>query len=842
MRDFPASFDTAFAPADHVPKGFAPATFQSGNALFAAFQETADAAANASTTYAMAIGDSFAGTIGFAGDRDWIAISLTQNQSVRIDMAGTGASPLADSYLRLYNASGVLQAQNDDITPGTNTNSRIDFVAPSTGTYYIAAGAYDDFFSGTYNLAVTNSDAGGPLPVFSHDEIADQLYSGYWGGAQRAFTVAQGGTLNVDITQLTAAGQQYARWALEAWSRASGINFAYVDAAVGNPTVHISFDDNDANSAYASSVISGGRIMSSSINVGTGWISGGLVSGQAAVNTYAMQTYIHEVGHALGLGHAGNYNGSATYSTVIGGGSNHYLNDSWQASVMSYMSQSQNTHINATYAYVVTPMIADMLAIQRLYGAPTNVGAGDTTYGVGSNVGGYMDLLANLTGSAVTWTIQDTGGTDTLNLSNATQAQTIDMRPESISSIYGRIGNLSIARGTLIEVLISGSGNDTITGNDANNTINGGAGDDILYGGLGDDQLIGGAGADQLFGDGGSDTVRYDAGNTAVTVNLSTGLGSGGHAQGDTYTSIENVIGTFLNDTIIGSSGANRLDGFSGDDLLMGGLGADQLIGGVGFDTASYTDSSVRVNVGLFRIGIGGTSEGDILTGIEAIIGSAFNDILVGANIAFVRLEGGDGNDTLWDYGGPSALFGGNGNDFMVGLGGADAFDGGAGIDTLGFANSPGAVKVDLAGGRGYWADAEGDTYIRMENVFGSPFNDIIIGDDGDNRLEGHGGNDILVGGGGTDTLFGGAGADTFVFRNNAWGGDYIMDFNDGIDRLNFAEAGLSYADFACVNTAFGVRLDYWAPGGIWNFVSIKGISAAQISEADFDLSIIPGL
>ena len=90
----------------------------------------------------------------------------------------------------------------------------------------------------------------------------------------------------------------------------------------------------------------------------------------------------------------------------------------------------------------------------------------------------------------------------------------------------------------------------------------GGAGgdDDTLIGGEGNDTLIGGAGADSLDGGAGIDTADYSGSESGVTVDLSAGTGTGGDAEGDTLTSIENVTGSAHNDTLTGDAGANTLE------------------------------------------------------------------------------------------------------------------------------------------------------------------------------------------------------------------------------------------------------------------------------------------
>jgi len=158
-------------------------------------------------------------------------------------------------------------------------------------------------------------------------------------------------------------------------------------------------------------------------------------------------------------------------------------------------------------------------------------------------------------------------------------------------TLGANLENLTLTGSTAI----NGTGNtldNTITGNSGNNT------------------LIGGAGSDTLIGGGGIDTASYSGSAIGVTVSLVTGVtGSGGDAQGDTLSGIENITGSALNDTLTGDTNANTLIGGDGADSLIGGAGSDKLDlktnttatafaldsadGGTGNDTVIVSQSSL---------------------------------------------------------------------------------------------------------------------------------------------------------------------------------------------------------------------------------------------------------
>ena len=475
--------------------------------------------------------------------------------------------------------------------------------------------------------SVVTAQANNSLPVYTMDQIADQLTSGYWGGWTYKFNASVGDTLTVDLSGLTQSGQEMARQALDAWSDVTGLNFAEISAAhqapssvvnegpdassgiataysmavgqnfegtlaagpdrdavaitlsagqritlalegdtgsgnalsnphlrlrdssgalimenvgdsdeallsfqapsagtyylqvgglndaeqgdyrlearAANTGAQIVFDDNNSG-AYASFTTSNGFITRSTINIDDNW-SGG----QSRTDGYFFQTYIHEIGHALGLGHAGNYNGNASYPNDAD-----YANDSWQASVMSYFWQTENTYVDADFAYVITPQVADIIAIQNLYGT-ASVRTGDDEYGPNSALGTYLDGALNLA-NPVSFTVLDTGGVDTFDFKDYSVDQNMDLREEAFSDLAGVDGNIGIARGTVIEYGLTGSGDDTIIGNQHDNGLDAGDGSDYIRAGRGHDAVAGGNGNDELLGMDDRDLIEGGAGDDSL--------------------------------------------------------------------------------------------------------------------------------------------------------------------------------------------------------------------------------------------------------------------------------------------------------------------------------------
>ncbi|WP_428428502.1 M10 family metallopeptidase C-terminal domain-containing protein [Pararhizobium sp.] len=533
---------------------------------------------------------------------------------------------------------------------------------------------------------------------------------------------------------------------------------------------------------------------------------------------YAWHTLIHELGHALGLKH-----GHET--DTFGKTPAQY--DSVEYTVMTYNGFIGDTATGYRYEKFGAPqtfMMADIAALQHMYGADYTTNSGNTVYKWTPTSGNtFVDgkVAIDAGGNRIFATIWDGGGRDTFDLTAYKTALQIDLRPGGYSkfsadqlSFLGGGPNDGFARGnifnallfqgntaSLIEDVKGGSGNDKITGNQVANVLYGNGGNDILNGDAGNDFLVGGVGADKLNGGTGTDTASYAGATTGVVANLATSTANTNDAKGDIYSSIENLTGSSYADRLSGNAGVNTLSGAAGNDILngdagndmlVGGIGADRLNGGAGIDTASYTRATTGVVANLATSTANtNDAKGDVYSSIENLTGSSYADKLYG-DASINILLGDAGDDLLNGAAGNDVLNGDAGNDILVGGIGADRLNGGAGTDTASYAGATKGVTAHLGRPNVNTNDAKGDVYSSIENLTGSSYADSLYGDAkantlsgsaGNDLLSGAAGNDLLVGGIGADDLYGGGGADRFIFSATnestlaATGRDSIFDF-----------------------------------------------------------------
>ena len=322
---------------------------------------------------------------------------------------------------------------------------------------------------------------------------------------------------------------------------------------------------------------------------------------------------------------------------------------------------------------------------------------------------------------------------------------------EAIGEVYFDDGSVFLLTGAQSETFGT-SGNDTIDGieygGSEDDIIYAGDGDDTINGGDGDDILHGGSGNDTLNGGGGSNTAAYSFAAGGVTVNLALSQASNdGDGGQDTFSSIHHVLGSGFSDSITGSGGNNILEGGAGDDVIDGGAGSD---------FAAYRNAAAAVNVDL-SLGQAlddGFGNIDTLISIENVMGSQHNDTLRGDS-ADNHLSGMEGNDIL---------------------------DGNAGSDTANYTGAASAVNVDLSSSQAI-DDGFGyvDTFVSIENISGSQFSDILIGDSSINVINGNGGDDTINAGAGNDVIDGGDGDDII----DGGDGDDVISGGRGLNVLN---------------------------------------------------------
>jgi serralysin len=551
--------------------------------------ESIDASAATSTAYALAVGQTARGTVSSNDDHDWYRVILTAGQTYTFALVGTGGNGLQDAYLRLRNSAGTQITYDNDRGPGSN--STITFTAATSGTYYLDVGSYLNGSSGQYGLSFTaGSRAHYDYMMGAGNLIRD---GASWSATPgTAVTVTYSfDTSNPDQTDasgnltafiaLTAAQRTAAQQSLSLFSEVGNITFTQAAANTGTMRFSAYNSTTDGAGAYASFPGgTGSNDLAGDVNLNNDSVS----TTSIPLGSYSFFAMMHEIGHAMGLAHPGDYNAapgvSITYDTHA-----QFIEDSHQYSVMSYFDESNTT--SSFNSYPDTLLMHDILAIQQLYGANYNIRSGNSVYGFNANTGAVYDFTTNIDPVFCIW---DGGGTDTIDASAYSMAQRINLGAATFSNIGGFSGNISIAVGATIENAIGGSGNDFMIGNNVANKLTGSGGNDTIVGNGGDDYIDGGAGADSMRGGIGNDT--YIVQNTGDIVDETT-LGGGLDLV---KSAITYTLGSGLNNLTL--TGGNAINGYgnAGINVIQGNLAHNVLTGNGGNDTFVFKNTLTLTN------------------------------------------------------------------------------------------------------------------------------------------------------------------------------------------------------------------------------------------------------
>jgi hypothetical protein len=386
-------------------------------------------------------------------------------------------------------------------TPPAGSDSEITFLSGVTSSNQAAATSFWTWFGNnpaTYSSG--QSDAakwGSSIPGTPGNTVT------YWFDTASAWTSTE---------------QNALRSGLALWSAEVNIAFA---GAVNAATANFIFYRGHNGSAFESSEYQ------TTTQVGFGSIgnfssAGSLISIDTSVpgfgpigdafsryGGYPYQTLVHEIGHLIGLGHGGPYNGNVNSSTQQFSPYDTRLwslmsyIDPWTTSAKYYGSYpvtgtnwgTVQDPVNHLFYFnePTTPMILDILAAQRLYGPATSgpLASGGQIFGFHSNtdpsIRNYFDFTVNAHPVITIW---DGGPNNTLDLSGWSTPSTINLNPGTFSSVNGAVNNIAIAAGTIIEAAIGGGGYDSIIGNSFNNVLTGGGGNDTINGAGGTDTAV----------------------------------------------------------------------------------------------------------------------------------------------------------------------------------------------------------------------------------------------------------------------------------------------------------------------------------------------------------------
>jgi Ca2+-binding RTX toxin-like protein len=335
------------------------------------------------------------------------------------------------------------------------------------------------------------------------------------------------------------------------------------------------------------------------------------------------------------------------------------------------------------------------------------------------------------------------------------------------------------------------AGDDVLKGGDGNDTIDPGEGDDLLLGGKGADLLLPGAEAKEAFGGQGNDTILAGDDGWTIFGNEDDDWLQGGAGDDEIVGDNDDPFGVTPiagNDVLAGGGGNDTIRGEYGDDMILAGAGHDSVDGGRGFDWLLHSGGDDGIEIDFWALDV---------DAVEGISGGAGDDTLAGDSFA------ADGLDDAGLIAGLSGLLQGatsfSAGNIILGGGGSDFLEGRGGDDIL---HGDAFLSASLTG-EGTGAAIERSVHLA--------------------EADSGAGADTLYGGAGADTLAGGAGADAFRFLLPSDGGDLILDFTSGEDRIEVSAWG------------FTVNYDCEHGLGAGRFVAnARGISNAEAGAGQF--------
>lgn len=459
---------------------------------------------------------------------------------------------------------------------------------PATANYALTGNPYVDGLLGGVKWGVTSLTFSAPISASYYE-------SNYGDGEPNK------GFESLNTTQKSALDST-----LSTYASVSGLKFNKItETSTEHADLRFSMSDTPSTAwAYFPSTAAEG---------GDAWFnnSGGYYDNPVKGN-YAYSTFLHEIGHALGLEHPHDNNMPVE-------------RDSLEYSVMSYRSyvgaSLNGGYTNGNWSYPQTLMMYDIAAIQHMYGPNFGTNSGNSTYSWSPQTG-EMSINGNGQGAPdankIFMTVWDGGGVDTYDFSKYSTDLDVSLAPgewtttssSQLAELHyngselatGNIANALLYNGdkrSLIENAKGGHGDDVIKGNVASNTLSGAGGSDTLRGFGGQDKLFGGADSDHLVGGGGNDRL----------------VGGGG------------------NDVLNGGAGKDKLIGGGGNDRLVGGPGADILFGGQGADTFVF-QSAKHSSPGVMD------TIKDFASGVDKIVLQPIDaNLMAGGNQAFTFID-----------------------------------------------------------------------------------------------------------------------------------------------------------------------------------------------------------